>query len=145
MRRFQLKRIVDTSGISGTGIVAEGVEFTDGTVAIRWRTKYSSTVFWQSMQEVEAVHCHGGNSVIDWLDKGNNNVALVLEVSKGRTNTLPSYERFSVTCVQDGRVSGLMWSPSWGEPPKAGDKIEIEFDAIKSPIRAKIVQPGGEQ
>ena len=30
MRRFVLRRLVDDSGISGVGIVADGVEFDDG-------------------------------------------------------------------------------------------------------------------
>jgi hypothetical protein len=35
MRLFLLIRNEDVSGVSGTGIVAEGVEFSDGTVAMR--------------------------------------------------------------------------------------------------------------
>lgn len=35
MNRFELVRDVDVTGISGTGVVAEGVEFSDGTVALR--------------------------------------------------------------------------------------------------------------
>ena len=36
MRTFRLIRDEDPTGISGTGSVAEGVEFDDGTVAMRW-------------------------------------------------------------------------------------------------------------
>jgi hypothetical protein len=36
MRLFSLVRDEDVSGISGTGPIAEGVEFTDGSVALRW-------------------------------------------------------------------------------------------------------------
>jgi hypothetical protein len=34
MKRFHLFRNKDYSGISGVGVVAEGVEFTDGNKAI---------------------------------------------------------------------------------------------------------------
>jgi len=34
MRTFFLERIEDETGISGTGIVAEGVEFSDGQIAM---------------------------------------------------------------------------------------------------------------
>lgn len=35
MRTFLLVRTYDVSGVSGTGIAAEGIEFTDGAVALR--------------------------------------------------------------------------------------------------------------
>ena len=34
---FQLKRNIDNSGISGTGIVAEGVVFPNGKVVVCWK------------------------------------------------------------------------------------------------------------
>ena len=34
IKRFRFKRTEDVSGISGTGIVAEGVEFTNGKVVM---------------------------------------------------------------------------------------------------------------
>lgn len=36
MRTFVLRRNEDISGVSGVGIVAEGIEFSDGVVALRW-------------------------------------------------------------------------------------------------------------
>lgn len=66
-RRFHLERDVDVSGISGTGIVAEGIEFTDGTTVIRWVTgDHRSTVVWPSIAAVEAIHGHGGATRIVW-------------------------------------------------------------------------------
>ena len=35
-----------------------GVEFDDGTVAVRWLTKYRSVSFWNSFKEFEIVHGH---------------------------------------------------------------------------------------
>jgi len=68
MRRFELHREVDESGISGTGIVAEGVAFSDGTAALRWKAQYKSTAVYQSMVDVEAIHGHNGQTKIVWFD-----------------------------------------------------------------------------
>jgi predicted heme/steroid binding protein len=67
MRRFELERLEDETGISGTGAVAEGVEFYDGTVAMRWRTNTASTAFYDSITDVETIHGHGGKTVIRFL------------------------------------------------------------------------------
>lgn len=68
MRRFRLVRKVDESGVSGVGVVAEGVRFTDGTAVLRWLTERSSTAVYQSMDDVEHIHGHGGSTVIEWTD-----------------------------------------------------------------------------
>jgi hypothetical protein len=67
MRLFQLHRDVDVSGISGTGIVADGVVFPDGVTVIRWRGDRQSTVVWPHVDDVEAIHGHGGATRIVWL------------------------------------------------------------------------------
>lgn len=67
MRTFQLHRDVDESGISGTGVVAEGVHFTNDKVAITWLTQYTSVAIYDSMETVEAIHGHGGKTRIVWL------------------------------------------------------------------------------
>lgn len=59
MRLFHLYRSEDVSGISGTGPVVEGVEFTNGWCAIRWLSGRSTLCFYQSMQDVRAIHGHG--------------------------------------------------------------------------------------
>jgi hypothetical protein len=37
--------------VSGTGIVADGCQFPDGTVALRWRGDRASTTVWSSMDD----------------------------------------------------------------------------------------------
>lgn len=66
MRMFELHRVEDKSGVSGTGVVAEGVCFTDGTAVMRWRTQYRSTAFYSNMDELEAIHGHGGSTKVVW-------------------------------------------------------------------------------
>ena len=68
MRRFLLQRDVDVSGVSGTGIVAAGVQFADGTVVMRWLGETPSTVIHSSLANVERIHGHGGNTQVDWID-----------------------------------------------------------------------------
>lgn len=62
MRKFKLIRDIDESGISGTGVVAEGIEFRDGTVAMRWITDRHSTCIYDTLDDVEAIHGHGGKT-----------------------------------------------------------------------------------
>ena len=68
MRRFHLVRDEDLSGVSGTGIVAEGVEFENGKVAICWTTKYHIISAIDNMHTLDRVHGHGGKSRIVWID-----------------------------------------------------------------------------
>lgn len=59
-RVFRLERDVDVSGVSGTGIVAWGVIWPDGTVCTRWCGERPSTVAWSSYEDLQHVHGHGG-------------------------------------------------------------------------------------
>jgi hypothetical protein len=69
MRRFQLHRREDVSGVSGTGVVAEGVRFQDGHVAMRWVTgRHHTTTVHASIASVKAIHGHGGRTLVKWLD-----------------------------------------------------------------------------
>lgn len=68
-------RSEDETGISGTGVVAEGCEFLDGTVVIRWQThgdRYHSTVVWDSVEDALAVHGHGGKTQLVFYDGDNH-------------------------------------------------------------------------
>lgn len=67
-RRFYLYRREDVTGISGTGTVAEGVEFGDGTAAMRWCTDVASTCVYDSVAAIDKIHGHGGSTVVMWLD-----------------------------------------------------------------------------
>lgn len=68
MRRFLLRRDVDETGVSGTGDVAQGVEFDDGRACLRWLTDTASTCAYDSMGDLELIHGHGGKTRIVWLD-----------------------------------------------------------------------------
>lgn len=64
MKLFHFYRNEDYSGVSGTGPVVEGVQFTNGWCALRWISSTSSICFYQSLEEVKAVHSHGGRTEI---------------------------------------------------------------------------------
>ena len=64
MNTFELHRDADETGISGTGIVAQGVEFDDGTCVIRWLTATRSTATYGSMDDLRAIHGHDGKTRI---------------------------------------------------------------------------------
>lgn len=48
------------TGISGTGVVAEGVVFGDGSCVMHWLGDVASTVVYNSIDDVIAIHGHGG-------------------------------------------------------------------------------------
>lgn len=66
MRTFLLVRKEDLTGISGTGEVAEGVQFSDGACALRWKTDKSSIGIYKSITDVIAIHGHNGSTTVRW-------------------------------------------------------------------------------
>lgn len=68
LRRFELHRDEDETGVSGVGVVAEGVTFSDGYAALRWKTDTTSTAIYKSMDDVEYIHGHGGKTRIVYID-----------------------------------------------------------------------------
>jgi len=68
MRRFNLVRLEDETGISGTGLITEGVEFSDGTCIMRWLTDTSSIAYYASAEDVIAIHGHAGKTILQWID-----------------------------------------------------------------------------
>jgi hypothetical protein len=67
-RRFHLQRDHDVTGVSGTGRVADGIAWSDGTVSVRWLGDRPSTVFWDDLAHAVHVHGHGGHTRIVWDD-----------------------------------------------------------------------------
>lgn len=76
-RTFRVQRDQDITGVSGTGVVADGCVFPDGTTVIRWRelpTEHpnyqrgvrATTVVFPNVQAVEALHGHNGATRIAW-------------------------------------------------------------------------------
>ena len=68
IRRFKLVRDEDVSGVSGIGVVAEGVQFSNGRSVLNWTTQYKSTAVYDSIEELDAIHGHNGRARIEWID-----------------------------------------------------------------------------
>lgn len=67
-RLFRLVRHTDVSGVRGTGTLAEGVEWSDGTVALRWRGRWPGTSTWDGgIEALLAVHGAGGRTQVHWF------------------------------------------------------------------------------
>lgn len=79
VRTFTLVRDRDVSGVSGTGLVAHGVLFPDGNVATRWNAAIAQTCVWRSLDDVRAIHGHGGATRIVWDNDGARDGADVLD------------------------------------------------------------------
>ena len=88
MRRFHFCRYEDISGISGTGVVCEGVQFHDGQVAVCWRTKIHSIEIWPHIEDFIDIHGHGSRGRVEWVDE------------EGSTDSIPS--TLSGECGCDG-------------------------------------------
>jgi hypothetical protein len=67
MKYFVLERFEDVSGISGLGIIAEGIIFSDGTVAYRWLSDIATTVLADNIDIVEKLHGHDRKTKLRYL------------------------------------------------------------------------------
>ena len=71
IRRFKMYRYDDVTGMSGVGVIAYGVQFTNPEkVALQWAVegKPSSVAVWDSIEDVLAIHGHDGRTDIEWID-----------------------------------------------------------------------------
>jgi hypothetical protein len=68
-RRFILVRHDGISGVGSTGAVADGVQWPDGTIAVRWRGQPASTTVWpHGLAELLAHYGEGGSASVEWID-----------------------------------------------------------------------------
>lgn len=69
MRIFHLVRKEDVSGVSGTGVVAEGVQLSNGKCVLNWLTRFTSVAIYDDIKTLIAIHEHGGKTEIKWFDE----------------------------------------------------------------------------
>lgn len=69
VRTFTLQRDRDESGVSGTGTVAEGVEFSSGQVVITWLSYFPAVNVYGSMKVCTSLHGHGSATRVVWDDE----------------------------------------------------------------------------
>jgi hypothetical protein len=91
MRTFTMHREYDVSGVSGTGIVVEGVMFTTGVVVVHWLTPAprGSIGVWDSIDQFLSVHVqpHPENRTVLAFDDGET---ITMDGSEHREITLTS-------------------------------------------------------
>lgn len=68
IRRFNFVRSEDVSGVSGTGIVGEGVELTNGKIVFSWLSNLGSVAVYDNIKTFLGVHGHEGKGSIEWID-----------------------------------------------------------------------------
>ena len=68
IRRFHFVRTEDVSGVSGTGVVGEGCELSNGKVVHSWISNMGTVSVYDNMKTFVAVHGHEGKGCIEWLD-----------------------------------------------------------------------------
>ena len=61
-RLFELIRTEDPTRVSGTGVIAEGVEWEDGSASLRWNGKLKSVAHYDRLADIIAIHGHGGST-----------------------------------------------------------------------------------
>lgn len=85
MKLFELRRVEDESGVSGTGTVAQGIIFDSGVCALTWLTEHTSVAIYESIEKVRLIHGHNGKT----------KVVQIADCDKERVNPL------RVNCAQD--------------------------------------------
>lgn len=60
LRTFTLSRQADSSGVSGTGVVMQGVQFATGRVVVQWLTPFpgGSVNIFDSLDQLLSIHVH---------------------------------------------------------------------------------------
>lgn len=67
-RRGELYRYRDVSGVSGTGVVAQLVLFSNGWVAVAWLGDRPCVHVWPNLEWLLDIHGHNGSTEVRWLD-----------------------------------------------------------------------------
>lgn len=69
-KRFVLFRDQDVTGVSGEGVVANGVEFPGGTAVMKWCVpgKPNSLTVYDSLADVLEIHGHDGRTWVNMYD-----------------------------------------------------------------------------
>jgi hypothetical protein len=67
VRSFILERDTDVSGVSGTGVIAEGIQFSTGKCALGWVTQYQSVAVYDNIETLMHIHGHDGKTRLVWI------------------------------------------------------------------------------
>lgn len=62
--RFNLIRNEDVGGLTGTGIIAVGCEFSDGLIVLQHTTETATTFWYTQIEDIEKLFGHNGKTII---------------------------------------------------------------------------------
>lgn len=86
----------------------QGVQFDDGACAIRWVSDYPSNTHHDSIENVIAVHGHGGKTVVEWIDPEHPVAVIPAKLGWSSFDTGP--EQMRLYALDAGP------SPRWAKP-----------------------------
>lgn len=131
-RRFELVRQEDVSGVSGTGVVAHGVQFPDGTVVLRWSVgEHQSTVNWANIEAVVAIHGHDGRTVVEWIDDPLGMSASDHEFDRMLGSVLDGHTK---QVIRDLRELANDWVAGRAHAPQRADAGDLVLAILNSDI-----------
>jgi hypothetical protein len=105
MRRFKLHRLHDVHGVSGEGIVAEGVEFENGGCTITWLSPYRTVAYYENIKALEKVHGHEGGTKVVWIDSEDHSD----EVTSERINRIKGIaKKLGVTIKEEDTLDDIL-------------------------------------
>lgn len=157
-RRFHLQRTVDVTGVSGTGVVAHGIVWPDGTASVRWTGDRPSAVFWDGgIADAEHVHGHGGATRIVWDE--DRLAARLARIAGAHRKHVTEGGMTSGDCVECGetwpcptftwatedRGPDATWDPADDEPaPPEPATVPCSWAVLKRPhlSHSWVPQPG---
>lgn len=122
-RRFHLLRHQDISGVSGTGIVADGIVWPDGTASLRWRGDRPSTVHWDRIADAKAVHGHGGATEIV-LDDAADRLARIAEAHQQGEYAAGVTSGYCTDCDQVWPCPTYVWATTNRSPLATWDPAD---------------------
>lgn len=100
---FSLLRLNDETGVSGVGVVAHGVIWTNGGCVMQWLTETASTTFFQSLDDLVKIHGHGGRTVV------------IEHTDKSWERGISDCYQDRCACCQDQSIGGDVKAPA---PPR---------------------------
>jgi hypothetical protein len=62
------------TGVSGTGLIAQGIEFDSGRCVIEWLTSINSIAIYQSIDDVIAIHGHEGKTIVTYVNPWHDDI-----------------------------------------------------------------------
>jgi len=149
-RTFTLERYEDPSGVSGTGVIADGVQWPDGSVSLRWRGEWPTITFHErGIDSVQTIHGHQGATEIRWQED---------EPSRGGSTVeriVAGIQRTDIASVAVSFISGraeihaymaadwLQWLAHLGGSPDAATKRDRPGDPERYPWEWSWTAPDG--